>query len=267
MVADRQRTQEAGSAVEKAASAGALPNVVVIGGMKCGTTSLHRYLDEHPDIAMSRPKELNFFFRARGARPAAGPTFDVGNWHLGVDWYADQFDASAPVRGEASPGYTSPSYPEVAERMAEVVPDVRLVYLVREPLERAVSQYLHHRRDGEEPRPLEEALLDPSSQYVSRGRYHERLQPFLERFDLGRILVIDHRDLLEERRITLQRLFRFLGVDDTFWSDGLRAHWNAARRDRPRVEPRLRAAFAEAVADDVERLRARTGLDLPGWPG
>lgn len=161
---------------------GLLPNLIVIGAMKCGTTALHRYLDLHPDVAMSEPKELNFFIGperlAEGCEP---PAWLAGNWHRGLEWYARQF-RPAPVRGEASPGYTSPSSPEAPERMARVLPGARLVYAVRDPVERAVSQYLHHRADGTERRPIEEALLDPSSQYVERGLYHARLEPYLKRF-------------------------------------------------------------------------------------
>ena len=68
------------------ARGGALPNLLVIGGLKCGTTSLHHYLNLHPAIAMSRPKELNFFVEEL-------------NWHLGSDWYASHFDRAAAVRG------------------------------------------------------------------------------------------------------------------------------------------------------------------------
>ncbi len=83
--------------------------------MKCGTSALHQLLGRHPDIAMSEPKELNFFFGP--ARAGAG-SWTRGNWHRGVGWYERHFDARAGVRGESSPGYTSPSHPEVAGRMA-----------------------------------------------------------------------------------------------------------------------------------------------------
>lgn len=155
---------------------GVLPNLIVIGAMKCGTTALHRYLDLHPEVAMSEPKELNFFFGPERLDERDEPAArSAGNWHRGVGWYAMQF-RPAPVRGEASPGYTSPSFPEAAERMARVVPEARLVYAVRDPVARAVSQYLHHRADGTERRPIEEALLDPASQYLARSLYHERLE-------------------------------------------------------------------------------------------
>src|ERR687898_136777 len=73
---------------------GALPNLVVLGAQKCGTSGLHFYLDLHPEIAMSMPKELNFFIEERG-------------WPRGTDWYMQHFDPDAPIRGESSPNYTT----------------------------------------------------------------------------------------------------------------------------------------------------------------
>jgi hypothetical protein len=157
-----------------------LPEVIVIGAMKAGTSAVHAYLDAHPDLAMSEPKELNSFNGPNmPPRRATEPTRGSGNWHRGVDSYAAQFSSVAPVRGEVSPAYTSPTFPEVATRMASIVPDARLVYLVRDPFDRALSQYAHHRGEGSEARPVEEALLDPASQYVARSRFAERLTPFL----------------------------------------------------------------------------------------
>src|ERR687894_2292944 len=75
----------------------ALPNLIVIGAQKCGTSVLHYYLSLHPEVSMSRPKELNFFIEER-------------NWPRGLDWYKSQFDGDARVRGEASPNYTA--YPQ-----------------------------------------------------------------------------------------------------------------------------------------------------------
>src|SRR6059058_1737729 len=86
----------------------ALPNLLVIGGLKCGTTSLHHYLNLHPEVAMSRPKELNFFVAEL-------------NWPLGRDWYAGHFEPGAPVRGESSPHYTNrPAFAGVSQRMREL---------------------------------------------------------------------------------------------------------------------------------------------------
>jgi hypothetical protein len=245
--------------------AGVLPDLVVIGAMKCGTTSLHSYLDAHPDVGMSEPKELNFFF-GPDAGHGRGETWTLGNWHRGSGWYAAQFDPACAVRGESSPGYTSPSHPESAARMAAVVPQARLVYAVRDPVRRAVSQYGHHRRQGTERRPLAEALLDPSSQYVARGRYLERLAPFLATgaFD-GRISVVAQEELEADVRTSMRRLFADLDVDPDRWSPATAARRNAAPEPAPRLDPELREALAEAFRHDAERLRAFAGREFPGW--
>src|SRR3712207_3282231 len=223
----------------------AMPNLVVIGAMKCGTTSLHHHLDAHPDVGMSQPKELNFFFGPDAVDvPDDEETWTLGNWHRGAGWYAAHFDPGCPVRGESSPGYTSPSHPESAARMAAVVPQARLVYAVRDPVRRALSQYGHHRRQGTETRPLAEALLDPGSQYLARGRYLERLAPFLDTgaFD-GRITVVAQEELEADLGATVRRVLADLGVDPGRWSPGTCSARNAAPEPAPRLEPALREAL------------------------
>ncbi|SFF93068.1 sulfotransferase family protein [Blastococcus tunisiensis] len=241
--------------------AGALPTLVIIGAMKCGTTSLHRYLDLHPEVAMSGHKELNFFFG-----PVDGePDPMRGNWARGVDWYAARFDPAAAVRGEASPGYTSPDHPEVAGRMASVVPDARLVYAVRDPVDRAVSQYWHHRREGTEARGPEEALLDPRSQYVARGRYLERLAPFLSAGFADRVAVVAQEDLRDRPRATMRRLFAWLGVDEGHWSPGMAERRNSAPEPARPLSAAVRDGLRDAVRDDADRLREFTGQAFPQW--
>ncbi|BBL81212.1 hypothetical protein RxyAA322_30660 [Rubrobacter xylanophilus] len=227
---------------------GALPNLIVIGAMKCGTTALHRYLGMHPEVFMSSPKELNFFFGPEGA---SGGGWHRGNWHRGVRWYASRFDPGAPVRGESSPGYTSPDHPEAAGRMARLLPGARLVYLVRDPVERAVSQYLHHRAEGTERRGMREALLDPEGHYLRRSRYLVRLSPYLERFPRQNILILSQEELLERRREALGRVFRFAGVDDAFWTPEYEVP--PCRRAAVRCDPGLRAEFLAALGEDLPR--------------
>lgn len=228
-----------------------LPNLVVIGAMKCATTALHRYLDGHPDIAMSTPKELNFFF---------GP-----NWNRGPGWYGEHFRPAA-ARGESSPGYTSPDHPEVAARMAAVIPDTRLIYLVRDPVDRALSQYRHHWADGTENRPLREALFDPGSQYVSRSRYCERLLPFLEHFDVRRLAIVSQERLRADPRGVLHGLFRFAGVDDGRAPE-VAGQPGTVRAALPQWEEAgaVRPALRELLNDDADRLRELSGQDFPEW--
>jgi hypothetical protein len=251
--------------IEGDARPGILPNLIIIGAMKCGTTALHRYLDLHPDVAMSEPKELNFFCGPERPDDGDGPAaWSAGNWHRGVGWYAARF-RPAPVRGEASPGYTSPSFPEAAERMARVVPGARLVYAVRDPVERAVSQYLHHHTDGTEKRPIEEALLDPASQYVERSLYHARLAPYLARFPRERILICAQEDLSSNPRAALRELYRFAGVDDSFRSPGQDLRWNVARAAPVRLDGVLRRRLVALLSDDAARLKELAGREFAGW--
>lgn len=220
---------------------------VVIGAMKCGTTSLHHYLSQHPAIALPPEKEVNFFFGLRPGRP--------GNHWRGSEWYDGRFPGGS-IRGDVSPGYTSPDHPGVAERIAGLVPGARLLYLVRDPLDRAVSQYRHHRRDGTEPRTMDQALADPDSHYVLRSRYADRLQPFLRHFPGSQIAVVDHDDLRHATGAMITSVCRFLGVEDV---DGvlddavLDRRLNRAGSPPPPVADDVARTFRALVADDVAR--------------
>jgi hypothetical protein len=205
--ADRKRAGHAGD------QRGVLPNLVVIGGLKCGTTSLHHYLNLHPEIAMSRPKELNFFVAEL-------------NWPLGAEWYAAHFDPSATVRGETSPHYTDrPRVEGVAERMRELLPHARVVYMVRDPIDRMLSHYLHNLAGGYDDRPLEEALAGTDTAYVDRSRYAFQLEPYLESFGRDRIEIVSSEELKGERADVMRRLFEFLGVDPEFASPEFEREW------------------------------------------
>lgn len=196
------------------AGGGALPNLIVIGGLKCGTTSVHHYLNLHPQIAMSRPKELNYFVSEL-------------NEDLGLDWYRAHFDPDAPVRGETSPHYTNlPRFGGVAERMhAALGDDVRLIYMVRDPIDRILSHYVHNVGGGYESRPIEQALASAGCSYIERSRYATQLEPYLSRFGADRVLIVTQDDLRERRAETMRRAFRFLGVDPDFSSEQFDREW------------------------------------------
>jgi hypothetical protein len=234
---------------------GAIPNLVVIGGLKCGTTSLHHYLNLHPEIGMSRPKELNFFVEEL-------------NWPLGRDWYASHFDPATPVRGESSPHYTNrPRFDGVAKRLDETLPDTRLIYMVRDPIDRMLSHYLHNAGGGYEDRPLEEALADPDTAYVDRGRYFFQLEPYLERFDRDRIELVTREELKTDRAEALRRVFAFLGVDEAFTSPEFEREWEtgtAKSSGRFRVMDRaVRLPGLRAIDRHFDRLpeRLRWGVE------
>lgn len=179
-----------------------LPNFLVIGAMKAGTTSLWSYLRTHPDVFMSEEKELHFFVERR-------------NWGRGLGWYEAQFRGAreGEAVGEASTTYTMfPRYPEVPERIARTLPGVRLVYVVRNPIERIRSHYRDDLLRGRERRPIERAVRD-NPNYVDFSRYALQIERYLKHFPRRRLLVITTEDLRIERSATMERVFRFLDLD------------------------------------------------------
>jgi hypothetical protein len=277
---------------------GALPNLVIIGAGKSGTTSLHRYLDLHPDVAMSRRKELQFFTRE--------------HWRDQVNWYRAQFDASAAVRGESSPTYSmNPVLGDVPERMHALIPDARLVYILRDPVERLLAHWVEWVHITHERRSLTESLADyesPLNPYVAASRYAHQLEWFAARYDDSQILVLDQQDLLDRRAETLDEVFAFVGLpplpdrsglderhnvrDEKVWL-GRTGMWlvdlgiarqlrDAGRRlpaplrelgkraiarpvEPPQLDPGLRAELEAFLHEDAERLRARTGRGFAHW--
>lgn len=207
-----------------------LPNLIVIGAGKAGTTSLHYYLDQHPDIYMSKVKEPFFFQR--------------DNWRQRLDWYETLFPKASPVRGEASTSYSAfPVRPHVPERIRETVPDAKLIYMVRDPVDRLVAQYSQHRASGKETRPLEEAVTsalrggdDPVNPYLCMSRYATQVERYLEHFPLERLMVIDLVDLQRDPRAVLRDAFAFLGVDPGFDSPRFDQVLNT-KRDQVRFTP------------------------------
>ena len=268
-----------------------LPNLIGIGAAKCGTSALHAYLADHPEIEAAALKELKLFGGAR--------------WVERLPWYAAQFAGSRPVRTETSPSYAmDPVVPGVPEQMAAVVPGARLIYMVGDPVKRAVAQYNEHRSLLFERRSLDEAFADaeePGSLYLAASRYAHQLRRFLEFFPAERILVVDQADLRDRRRETLRTIYAFAGVDPGHWSPALETlanvssakimpnrvgravlDWTHAspRGKRLATIPRLTAGplrpvvpdpalldrIAAAVRDDVADFRRLTGRPFADWP-
>lgn len=185
-----------------------LPDAVCIGASKCGTTSLHYYLHAHPEIGVPRRKEVHFFL-------------DPGNWHRGVDWYCRQFPQARVHVESFGGGYSHyPLQQGVAERMAEVLPQGRFIYLVRDPVERMLSRYIHNVCEClETAAPAVAFAGDPlGNPYVAESLYATQLDRYRRFFADDRFLVVEYDDLKHRRRDTLRTVFHFLGVDEAFWS-------------------------------------------------
>lgn len=237
-----------------------LPNLVILGAMKCGTSSLRFYLDAHPEIAMA-PGGLNFFL-------------EEYNWSKGIDWYSAQFSGSEKIHGDCSPRYTNyPLNPGGAERMAKVIAGAHLIYLVRDPIERIVSHYRHYVVEGLEDRPFAAALADfDRNPYLCRSLYHAQLEQYLAHYPRTQLLVLFHEDLRDRRRATLQRVFRFLEVDDRFESPAFdtRLHVTdeklaGAPVARPSMPEDLERRLEAALRPDGDRLSDLLQIDLSHW--
>ncbi len=273
-----------------------LPNLIIIGAGKAGTTALHRYLGEHPEIFMSQQKELQLFHR--------------DDWRERLSWYESQFPVDAPIRGEGSPVYTlHPLGGDVPGRMREVVPDAKLIYIVRDPIERFIAHYVEHFALGFESRPFAQVAADlrPGNQVLAGSRYATQLEQFLEHFQPAQILVLDQQDLRVRRLETLTEVFGFLGVREDFRSEAFDAvhnerkrlrynkfaHWLHRRRmlqparragaklpeplrrfgrrgfgtpiPAPVLAGELRAGVQAQLAEEADRFRAMTGLRFESW--
>ena len=277
---------------------GDIPNLQIIGACKAGTTSLHHYLSLHPEICMSRPKEPGYLKRP--------------DWSTAIDDYLACFERPAKVRGEATASYSEyPRIPDIPRRMHALRPDTKLIYMVRDPLARAESQYQHHVAMREEQRSIEAAFGDVASEhnlYSCCSRYHLQITQYLEYFERDQLLIVDNADLAERRDETLREIFAFLDVDPDYTSDDFALRLNAGEgkrgvsdvgaailtsgvatlshrlparirtpvgdlvrrsftREVPRVAlpPHVREALADAIRDDVARLRQLTGRDFAHW--
>jgi hypothetical protein len=204
------------------------PTFLILGAMKAGTTALYTQLGTHPEVFMSPVKEPNYFafagqdlnFQAPiDRRPDGINHTSITDW----DDYRALYDAADPdqARGEAS--HTSLYWPDAADNVKRRVPDARLIAILRNPVERAYSEYLHFRRDGDEPLDSFAAALDAEEErirndwamgrYVDRGRYDEQLERYLGRFDREQIRIVLHEDLLQSPETVLRSLCSHIGVD------------------------------------------------------
>jgi Sulfotransferase domain len=247
---------------------GRLPTFLVIGAMKAGTTSLHEYLRCHPEIFMPAVKELHFFTTEN-------------NWSRGWEWYERQFAGAheAKAVGESSPSYSSvPFRVGAPERVASRVPQAKLIYLLRHPVDRLRSQYTHRVLNGRERRPPEEAVLE--ARYLGKSWYDLQIASWLDWFPEEQLLLLRSEDLRDRRAETMARILGFLGVTTEWDHDVLRTEFHTveaklAQRNGPRRwralgrEPdappptlpwpeTLEAEVIRRLRPDQERLAARS---------
>lgn len=206
-----------------------LPTFVVIGAARSGTTALYTFLRQHPAIFMSGIKEPNYFAFEPGRVSFSGPGAEFVNDSVReYDDYQKLFSGATDEHkavGEASPLYLySPHSPA---RIAAQLPDVRLIAILRNPIEQAYSHYLYARAQMIEPlddfraaltaqKERLEANWQPLFQYSTFPRYGEQLARYFSLFDRSRICVFPYEQFDTDPQAVLREIYRFIGVDDTF---------------------------------------------------
>ncbi|MEM7505796.1 MAG: sulfotransferase domain-containing protein [Pseudomonadota bacterium] len=180
----------------------ARPDFLIIGAMKCGTSTLQAQLAAQDGIFMSTPKEPNFFS-------------DDAIYAKGMEWYDALFEAAGPddLKGEASTHYTKmPTHPDTVARLAKAVPEPKLIYVIRNPLERLVSHYIHDWTMGEIDVSLRDAVTF-HPELVAYGRYAMQIAPYVKTFGVERIYLTSLEILQTMQGAELQKIAEFIGVE------------------------------------------------------
>jgi len=207
-----------------------LPDFIIIGAQKSGTSSLYAYLAQHPQLLPSYKKEVHFF--------DGGLIPNIDNFEKGQAWYRAHFPFRKNVSAHSRTFEASPLYifnPLTPRRIFDLVPKIKLIAVLRNPTERAISHYFHEKRKGRESMPIKEALqeeekrLEPvidnkdykndifiDHSYKSRGLYKQQIERFLNYFPWEQILVLNSEEFFSEPDNTLTQVFEFVGVDTGF---------------------------------------------------
>jgi hypothetical protein len=219
-----------------------LPSFYLIGAAKSGTTTLYKYLQRHPDVYLPEQKEPEFFARD-----------DL--YAQGIASYAQLFRDAEPGQscGEASTIYTRyPQFPGVAERIARHTPHARLIYLMREPVERAYSHYVQEVKTVQNlggpwaDRASFEVALHRSSVYLDSSDYRRQLEQYLRYFRREQILPLLFEDLVQRPQEVVARVVDFLGLDSKL--DLVEEGVIAANRASEHFERHTRRALTRALA-------------------
>ena len=268
-----------------------LPNFIIVGAMKSGTSTLRDLLSLRDDVFIP-PGEVHFFTNPQ-------------NYARGLEWYASLFESA---NGAAAIGEKTPTYsyvPECADRIHQHLPDVKLVWLFRNPVARTYSHYWHSVKNGSERLSFREAIErepqrivhDRWRGYQLRSVYHLQVENYLRVFPMEQMHFVVFEQLLKDPQRRVNDLLTFLGIEpvsvvptlprsnETFiprsrtvqwlsrrlFGRGTRPSWIVTRFNRrrapgyPPMDPAIRARLRERFVEPNRRLAELTGLDLSSW--
>ena len=200
--------------------------------MKCATSSLHEQLNQQPGIFMSELKEPNFFSNDE-------------EYNKGSEWYLSHFEEANinDLIGESSTHYTKlPTYPHTIERLQKYLPDAKFIYVMRHPINRLVSQYIHEWSQRVISVGINESI-DPHPELLEYSLYTKQLQPYFDTFGQERVLPIFFERMLTTPQTELERICRFIGYkDQPQWYQEL----NASNVSNQRM---IKSAWRDAIVE------------------
>lgn len=178
-----------------------IPDVFVIGAMKSGTTSFYDLYFQHPEINLTKSKEHNGFV-------------NYDNIERIRQSYKGAYKRDHGITCDISPKYSQRHlYPNVADKIAQANPRAKIIYLVRDPIERMLSHIYHDMlRDRIGAKDIQKILADPENQYVQTSRYFYQIEPFLQRFPKDQLMVLNMPDLVGKKQVTEERIGAFLSI-------------------------------------------------------
>ncbi len=217
------------------------PNLFIIGAMKSGTTYLHYLLAQHPQIFMSPRKEPDYFIKRRPLKLPTGRVFADYGTEERLDAYLSLFQAARDevYLGESSTAYSKiPRFTHVAPKIAAFTEDPRVIYIMRDPVERAISQYWHAVANHGERRPLLTAVRE-NKNYRHISNYPRQLKPYIKRFGRDRLYPVTFEELVADTTERLGCLWRWLEIDDSFVPSNLETN----KHVRPEIVYRSTSLF------------------------
>ena len=198
------------------------PDFIIIGGMKCATSSLHEQLALQPGIFMTELKEPNFFSNDE-------------QYALGMEWYLSHFASAKTdeICGESSTHYTKlPTYPQTIDRILQHFPDVKLIYVMRHPIDRLVSQYIHEWSQKEISVDINQAVTQ-HPEMLAYSQYTMQLQAYFDTFGQDRVLPVFFERMIKHPQEELERVCQFIGYEGKpVWDDELNAQNVSTKRMR-----------------------------------